>query len=81
MRFEVDYENSLIKVIINNYSQFSIFTESWKAEEIDHDFLDMVTRYLLRQDSEFIKPEMSDEARKALRKKLAAIKRSERRFF
>ncbi|TXL12909.1 hypothetical protein BMR05_13835 [Methylococcaceae bacterium HT4] len=80
LRFEVDYENSLIKVIINNYSQFSIFTELWKAEEIDHDFLDMVTRYLLRQDSEFIKPEMSDEARKALRKKLAAIKRSERRF-
>ena len=81
LRFEVDYENSLIKVIINNYSHFSIYIESWQTNAIDHDFLDMVTRYLLRKDSEFIKPEISDEDRKVLRKKLAAIRKSEQRVY
>ena len=79
LRFEVDYENSLIKVTINNYSHFSVYTESWEANEIDHDFLDMVTRYLLRKDSAFIKPEITDNDREALKKKLAAIKKSEQR--
>ncbi len=64
----------LSKVIINNYRDFSIYTESWEAADIDADFLDLVARYLLRKDSEFVKPEMSDEHREALRKKLAAIK-------
>ncbi|WP_428352979.1 hypothetical protein [Methyloprofundus sp.] len=81
LRFEVDYEKSLIKVIINNYAHFSKYTESWQVDDIDHDFLDCVTRYLLRKDSEFIKPDITDAAREALRKKLAAIKRTERRSF
>ncbi|OQK16903.1 hypothetical protein AU255_03090 [Methyloprofundus sedimenti] len=81
LRFEVDYEKSLIKVIINNYSQFSIYTESWQAEAIDHDFLDAVTRYLLRKDSEFIKPDITDEERNSLRKKLAKIKKTEQGIF
>ena len=80
-RFEVDYENSLIKVMINNYCHFSVYTEPWEANAIDHDFLDCVTRYLLRKDSEFIKPDITDSARKALRKKLAAIKKSEQGFW
>ncbi|RLA26154.1 MAG: hypothetical protein DRQ62_00490 [Gammaproteobacteria bacterium] len=81
LRFEVDYENSLIKVIIHNYAQFSIYSESWQSDAIDHDFLDVVTRYLLRKDSEFIKPDISDKQRQALRKKLAAIKRKEGRAY
>lgn len=79
LRFEVDYDNSLIKVLIHNYAHFSVYTESWEAEAIDHEFLDMVSRYLLRKDSEFIKPNITDEDREILRKKLAAIKRTEQR--
>lgn len=81
LRFEVDYEKSLIKVTINNYSQFSIYTESWQADAINHDFLDAVTRYLLRKDSEFIKPDITDEERNSLRKKLARIKKTEQGTF
>ena len=77
LRFEVDYDASLIKVIINNYANFSIYTESWQAADINDGFLDVVARYLLRKDSEFIKPEISDAHREALRKKLAAIKKTE----
>lgn len=33
-RFEVDYENSLIKAMINNYCHFSVYTESWEAKAI-----------------------------------------------
>ena len=77
LRFEVDYENSLIKVIINNYTDFCTYTESWQAGEINEDFLDHVARYLLRQDSEFIKPKISDEQRDILRQKLAVIKKAE----
>ncbi|NOQ15260.1 MAG: hypothetical protein GQ583_12390 [Methyloprofundus sp.] len=77
LRFEVDYDNSLIKVIINNYTNFSTYIESWQANDINEDFLDVLARYLLRKDSEFIKPEISDEHREALRRKLAAIKKTE----
>lgn len=75
LRFEVDYDNSLIKVRINNYANFSTYTESWQAADINGGFLDAVARYLLRKESEFIKPEISDEHREILRKKLAEIKR------
>ena len=77
LRFEVDYDNSLIKVIINNYIDFLNYTESWQVADINEDFLDLVARFLLRKDSEFIKPEISDEQRDKLRRKLAAIKKAE----
>lgn len=77
LRFEVDYDNSLIKVIVNNYADFSNYGESWLADDINAEFLDGIARYLLRQDSEFIKPEISDEYREDLRKKLAAIKKTD----
>ena len=81
LRFEVDSENSRINVIINNYSNFSTYTESWKPEDINDKFLDVVARYLLRQDTELIKPEISDEYREILQKRLAKIKKTEARIF
>lgn len=77
LRFAVDYENSAIHVVINNYSDFSLYTESWQAADMDADFLDVIARYLLRKDTEFIKPEISDEHREVLRKRLAKIRKSE----
>lgn len=81
LRFEADYEKLLIKVVINNYAHFAIYTESWRVEAIDQDFLDCVTRYLLRKDSEFIRPDITHDERLALRKKLAAIKNAEGQSF
>ena len=77
LRFEVDYDHSLIKMIINNYTNFSTYTESWQPADINNDFLDALARYLLRKDSEFIKPDITDEHREVLRKKLAEIKKTE----
>ena len=76
LRFEVDYDDSLIKVIINNYIDFCRYTDSWRAGEINEAFLDHLARYLLRKNSEFIKPKISDEQRDILRKKLAVIKKN-----
>ncbi len=77
VRFVVDYEQSRIKLLINNYEDFSVFAESYKAEELSTEFLDELARYLLRQDNNFIKAEITDEYRENLRKKLQAIKRAE----
>ncbi len=79
LRFEVDMDNSRINVIINNHNNFSNYTESWRAEDIDDAFLDVVARYFLRKDTELIKSEISDEYREVLRKKLAKIKKHEGR--
>ncbi|NOQ65158.1 MAG: hypothetical protein GQ582_11665 [Methyloprofundus sp.] len=77
-RFAVDYDNSVIKVIINNNGNFSTYTELWQAEDINEQFLDEIACYLLRKDTKFIKPAISDEQREVLRKKLAVIKNVER---
>lgn len=79
VRFVVDYEQSLIKLLINNYENFSAFSESYVAEAINTEFLDQLARYLLRQENTFIKVEMSDEYRDGLRKKLQTIKQAEQR--
>jgi hypothetical protein len=77
VRFVVDYEQSRIKLLINNYEDFSVFAKSYAAEDINSEFLDELARYLLRQDNNFIKLEITDEYRENLRKKLQTIKQVE----
>ncbi|MCF7970706.1 MAG: hypothetical protein K9L22_06010 [Methylococcaceae bacterium] len=81
VRFEVDYEQSQIKVIVNNHTNFSTYTEQWQPEAIDDAFLDSLARYLLRKDSEFIRLDITDEYRDALRNKLNTIKDNEEQEF
>lgn len=77
VRFEVDYEQSLIKVMINNYMDFSVYSELLHPDVINNEFLDKLARYLLRKDADFIKLEMSDESRDELCKKIEIIKLEE----
>ncbi|SCN47037.1 hypothetical protein BAZMOX_01117_3 [methanotrophic endosymbiont of Bathymodiolus azoricus (Menez Gwen)] len=77
VRFEVDYEQSQIKVMVNNHTDFSTYTEVWQPADIDDAFLDTLARYLLRKDSEFVSLDITDEDRNELRKKLQSIKHKE----
>ncbi|MDF1581820.1 MAG: hypothetical protein RQ733_06585 [Methyloprofundus sp.] len=77
VRFEVDYEQSQIKVMVNNHTNFSTYAEMWQPEAIDDARLDSLARYLLRKDSEFISLDISDEYRDKLRNKLQSIKHNE----
>jgi len=81
LRFEVDYKQSKIKVIINNHTNFSNYAESWSASQIDAKFLDTLARYILRKDTDFISLGMTDEYREQLRKKLARIQKNEEQAF
>jgi len=81
LRFEVDYDQSKIKVMINNHTNFSSYAESWTASQIDAKFLDTLARYILRQDNDFISLGMTNECREQLRKKLARIQKNEEQAF
>jgi len=81
VRFEVDYEQSQIKVMVNNHTDFSVYAEVWQVEDIDDAFLDTLARYLLRKDSEFIRLDITDEYRDKLRNKLQSIKHNEEQEF
>lgn len=77
VRFEVDYDNSQIKMTVNNHLDFAVYIESWDVPEISDELLDVVARYILRKDSVLIKPSITDEHREVLRQKIAEIKKSE----
>ncbi len=81
VRFEVDYEQSQIKVMVNNHANFATYAEMWQPEDIDDAFLDTLARYLLRKDSEFISLDITDEYRDMLRNKLQSIKHNEEQEF
>jgi hypothetical protein len=69
-KFEVDYAASDIKILINNHENFGVYNKSFKPEQIDDDLLDEVARFMLRQDSDFIRLEISSEHRNRIRRKL-----------
>lgn len=69
-KFEVDYVASNIKILINNHENFGVYKKSFAPEQIDDDLLDEVARFMLRQDSDFIRLEISSEHRNRIRRKL-----------
>jgi len=81
VRFEVDYEQSEIKVVVNNHTNFSNYSEMWQPADINDAFLDTLARYLLRKDTEFIGLDITDEHRNMLRQKLQSIKHNEEQEF
>ncbi len=76
-RFEVNYQQSVINVMINNHEDFAAYKKSFRPEQIDEAFLDKLVRYLLRRDSEFIRLEISDEKKRRIRKTLEQVQREE----
>lgn len=76
-RFEVDYQQAAINILINNHEDFAVYKKSFQPEQIDEAFLDKLVRYLLRRDSEFIRLEISDAKKRRIRKTLEQIQREE----
>jgi hypothetical protein len=53
-RFEVDFENTIIKLIINNHEELTTYQKIFLAEEINEELLEQVSRYMLRKDTDAI---------------------------
>jgi len=73
-RFEVDYNNSQIKLIINNHENFGVQKEIYQAAEINSELLDKIARFLLRKDNDFLKLEMSAVNREVIRQQSMNVK-------
>ncbi|MFK5892432.1 MAG: hypothetical protein QM504_04330 [Pseudomonadota bacterium] len=70
INFHVDYENSRINLEIFNHHNFGHIKRSYMPDEINDALLDQLAKFLLRKDNDFIKIEMSEKDREALRENL-----------
>jgi len=74
-RFEVDYEQTKIKLIINNHENLLTYRKSFQPEQVDNDLLDEVSRYLLRKDCDFIRLDISKKHKESLHNKLDDVQK------
>lgn len=63
-KFAVDYDQSTIRLLINNHENFNVYKKDFTPEEINDDLLDEVARFMLRKDSDFIRLEISSAHRR-----------------
>ncbi|MDT8406121.1 MAG: hypothetical protein RQ715_02615 [Methylococcales bacterium] len=70
LRFEVDYENSALKMQIRNHSNFNHYDQLYDSAQINDAFLDKVARYILRQDEALIRLPISEACLQHLRQQL-----------
>lgn len=68
-RFEVDYNNSKIKLLIHNHENFNVYKETFDPEKVDEALLDEVIRFMLRQDSDFIRLDITNQDKQRIQKK------------
>lgn len=68
-RFEVDFENTKIRLLINNHEDFNVYKKTFNPEEIDDELLDEVIRFMLRKDSDFIRLDIDNQDKKRIQKK------------
>ena len=66
-RFEVDYNNSQIKLVINNHENFGVQKKSYEAADINNEVLDEIARFLLRKDNDFMQLKLSAVSREIIR--------------
>jgi hypothetical protein len=57
---KVDYEQSKLDVIIDNYENLESFSKSFSPEELNEEFLDSLLSYFIRKDNRFVKPEITE---------------------
>ncbi len=69
-RFEVDYDQSQIKLHIRNHSEFDTYTKVFHPHEINHELLDEIARFMLRKDSDFILLQISTQQKKDIQQRL-----------
>ncbi len=74
-RFEVDYEQSLIILLIKNHANFDFYKKNYSPEEIDQDLLDKIARYMLRKDDDLVRLEISTQQKTAIKQQLKKQRR------
>lgn len=68
-RFEVDYNNSKIKLLIHNHENFNVYKKTFQPEDVNEALLDEVSRFMLRQDSDFIRLDITSQDKQRIQKK------------
>jgi hypothetical protein len=68
-RFEVDFNNSKIKLLIHNHENFNVYKKTFEPEDINEALLDEVIRFMLRQDSDFIRLDITSQDKLRIQKK------------
>jgi len=63
-KFEVDYEQSNIQLLINNHEDFGAYKKTFAPDEVNDGLLDEIARFMLRKDSDFIRLEISSSHRR-----------------
>lgn len=69
--FKPDYDAGVIALAIRNFDQLGTRYYKLNPEQIDDEFLDEFSKYLLRMDNKFLKHEVSTAYRKRLRQRIA----------
>ena len=68
-RFEVDYNNSKIKLLIHNHENFNVYKKTFEPEDVNESLLDEISRFMLRQDSDFIRLDITSQDKQRIQKK------------
>jgi hypothetical protein len=72
-RFEVDYGESKIKLLIHNHEDFNIYKKIFDPKTLDESeldkLLDEVSRFMLREDSDFIQLDITNQDKRRIQKK------------
>lgn len=77
IHFTADIPNATIHLHISNFEGLGVRQMTIKPDKLNEDFLDDFGNYLLRRKTDFMKLEMSDEARERLREQIAEARRRE----
>lgn len=76
-KFEADYDNSKIRLLILNHENFTLFNKIFSPEEVNNALLDQIARYMLRKDNDFYRLEISIAQREAIRQLTEQTKREQ----
>lgn len=68
--FSTDIETSTIRIAIRNFDSLDIRDYHFEPDTIDDDFLDTLARYIIREETDFLRVEISDAERHAIRQQL-----------
>lgn len=76
-RFEVDYEQSQIKLHIKNHSNFDNYSKAFLPDEVNDELLDEIARFMLRKDYDFIRLKISNQQKQDIRQRLNELNRQQ----
>lgn len=69
-RFEVDFDNSKILLLIDNHEDFRSYKHTFDPEDIDEDLLEEVAKLMLRKKSALSTPKIPENHRETIQKLL-----------